>query len=147
MVRQTSTCPASTRTARKHHGQRGQMDNGAPSRWAAQAKALTARPTSPGRWLKSAPPRQRHLTDAAAASTLPATTSTALTALLQTVRDCLKWLLANTLQLTGNPDSRRCQTFSDRSVHAGAYTPAAQPTHSATPTFDCAVSNVLSLQQ
>lgn len=27
-------------------------------------------------------------------------------------------------------------------MHAGAYTPAAQPTHSATPTFDCAVSNV-----
>ena len=34
------------------------------------------------------------------------------------------------------------KTFSDRSVHAGAYTPSAQPTHSATPTFDCATSNV-----
>ena len=34
------------------------------------------------------------------------------------------------------------KTFSDRSVHAGAYTPSAQPAHSATPTFDCATSNV-----
>ena len=89
-----------------------------------------------------AAPVNATLTDAAAASTLPATTSTALTALLQTVRDCLKWLLANTLQLTGNQTAAGVKTFSDRSVHAGAYTPAAQPTHSATPTFDCAVSNV-----
>jgi len=65
-----------------------------------------------------------------------------LTALLQTVRDCLKWLLANTLQLTGAQSVAGVKTFSDRSSHAGAYTPAAQPTHSATPTFDCAVSNV-----
>ena len=89
-----------------------------------------------------AAPVNATLTDAAAASTLPATTSTALTALLQTVRDCLKWLLANTMQLTGNQTAAGVKTFSDRSVHAGAYTPAAQPTHSATPTFDCAVSNV-----
>ena len=34
------------------------------------------------------------------------------------------------------------KTFSDRSAHAGAYTPSAQPAHSATPTFDCATSNV-----
>ena len=82
------------------------------------------------------------LTDAAASSTLPATTATALTALLQTVRDCLKWLLANTLQLSGAQTAAGVKTFSDRSVHAGAYTPSAQPTHSATPTFDCATSNV-----
>jgi len=34
------------------------------------------------------------------------------------------------------------KTFSDRSAHAGAYTPSAQPAHSATPTFNCATSNV-----
>lgn len=34
------------------------------------------------------------------------------------------------------------KTFSSRSSHAGAYTPATQPAHSATPTFDCAASNV-----
>ena len=34
------------------------------------------------------------------------------------------------------------KTFSTRSVHAGAYTPAAEPVHSATPTFDCSKSNV-----
>lgn len=89
-----------------------------------------------------AAPVNATLTDAAAASTLPATTATALTALLQTVRDCLKWLLANTLQLTGNQTAAGVKTFSDRSSHAGAYTPATQPAHSATPTFDCAVSNV-----
>lgn len=82
------------------------------------------------------------LTDAAASNTLPATTSTALTALLQTVRDCLKWLLANTLQLTGAQSVAGVKTFSNRSSHAGAYTPSLTPAHSATPTFDCAVSNV-----
>ena len=89
-----------------------------------------------------AAPVNTTLTDAAASSTLPATTATALTALLQTVRDCLKWLLANTLQLSGAQTAAGVKTFSDRSVHAGAYTPSAQPTHSATPTFDCATSNV-----
>lgn len=34
------------------------------------------------------------------------------------------------------------KTFTDRSVHAGAYTPPELPGHSATPTFDCAASNV-----
>lgn len=34
------------------------------------------------------------------------------------------------------------KTLTDRSAHAGAYTPSAQPAHSATPTFDCATSNV-----
>ena len=92
--------------------------------------------------LDSKAPINATLTDAAAASTLPATTSTALTALLQTVRDCLKWLLANTLQLTGNQTVAGIKTFTSRSVHAGAYTASAQPAHSATPTFDCATSNV-----
>ena len=46
------------------------------------------------------------------------------------------------LKLTGAQTAAGVKTFSDRSSHAGAYTPAAQPTHSATPTFDCAVSNV-----
>ena len=34
------------------------------------------------------------------------------------------------------------KTFTARLVAAGAYTPSIQPTHSATPTFDCAASNV-----
>lgn len=34
------------------------------------------------------------------------------------------------------------KTFTDRLVAEGAYTPATQPAHSATPTFDCAESNV-----
>lgn len=89
-----------------------------------------------------AAPVNATLTDAAAASTLPATTSTALTALLQTVRDCLKWLLANTLQLTGAQSVAGVKTFSSRSVHAGAYTPSLTPAHSATPTFDCSAGNV-----
>lgn len=89
-----------------------------------------------------AAPVNATLTDAAAASTLPATTSTALTALLQTVRDCLKWLLANTLQLSGNQTAAGVKTFSSRSVHAGAYTPSLTPAHSATPTFDCSAGNV-----
>jgi hypothetical protein len=34
------------------------------------------------------------------------------------------------------------KSFTSRLVAAGAYTPSLQPTHSATPTFDCALSNV-----
>lgn len=34
------------------------------------------------------------------------------------------------------------KTFSSRSVHSGAYTPSQQPAFSATPTFDCSVTNV-----
>ena len=82
------------------------------------------------------------LTDAAASSTLPATTSTALTALLQTVRDCLKWLTTSTVLLTGAQTIAGVKTFSSRSSHAGAYTPSLQPAHSAAPTFDCAAGNV-----
>lgn len=89
-----------------------------------------------------APPVNTTLTDAAASSTLPATTSTALTALLQTVRNCLKWLLANTIQLTGAQTAAGVKTFSNRSVHAGAYTPSLTPAFSATPTFDCSTGNV-----
>lgn len=89
-----------------------------------------------------AAPENATLTDAAASSTLPATTSTALTELLQTVRNCLKWLVGNTVQLTGAQTIAGVKTFTDRSSHAGAYTPSAQPAHSATPTFDCATSNV-----
>lgn len=88
-----------------------------------------------------AAPANTTLTDAAAASTLPATTATALTALLQTVRNCLKWLLANTVQLTGAQTVAGVKTFSSRSSHAGAYTPSLTPAHSATPTFNCAASN------
>ena len=58
------------------------------------------------------------------------------------MRDCLKWLLANTLQLTGNQTAAGVETFSDRSVHAGAYTPNLTPAHSATPTFDCSLGSV-----
>ena len=46
------------------------------------------------------------------------------------------------VKLIGAQTVAGVKTFSDRSVHAGAYTPSAQPTHSATPTFDCATSNV-----
>ncbi len=100
-------------------------------------KAVTLTNTDVG-----AAPFNTALTDAAASSTLPATTSTALTALLQTVRNCLKWLVSNTVQLTGAQTAAGVKTFSSRSSHAGAYTPSLTPVHSATPTFDCATSNV-----
>ena len=92
--------------------------------------------------LDSKAPINATLTDAAASSTLPATTATALTALLQTVRNCLKWLLANTVQTSGDQTVAGVKTFSSRSVHAGAYAPSLTPAHSATPTFDCAAGNV-----
>ena len=46
------------------------------------------------------------------------------------------------LKLTGAQTAAGVKTFSDRSVHAGAYTPSLTPAHSATPTFDCAAGNV-----
>lgn len=46
------------------------------------------------------------------------------------------------VKLTGAQTVAGIKTFSNRSVHAGAYTASAQPAHSATPTFDCATSNV-----
>ena len=88
-----------------------------------------------------AAPVNTALTDDAASSTLPDTTSTALTALLQTVRNCLKWLLANTVQTSGAQTVDGVKTFTSRSSHAGAYTPSLTPAFSATPTFDCASSN------
>ena len=58
-------------------------------------KAVTLTNTDVG-----AAPVNTALTDAAASSTLPATTSTALTELLQTVRNCLKWLVAKAGELS-----------------------------------------------
>jgi|GEM_PF-3290355 len=46
------------------------------------------------------------------------------------------------VKLTGAQSVAGVKTFSDRSVHAGAYTPSLTPAHSATPTFDCAAGNV-----
>jgi len=46
------------------------------------------------------------------------------------------------LKLTGAQTAAGVKTFSDRSSHAGAYTPSLTPAHSATPTFDCAAGNV-----
>lgn len=89
-----------------------------------------------------AAPTNTTLTDAAAASTLPATASTALTALLQTVRNCLKWLVANTVQTSGAQTVAGAKTFTDKALLAGAATTSAIPAHSATPTFNCAASNV-----
>lgn len=89
-----------------------------------------------------AAPVNTTLTDAAAASTLPATTSTTLTALLQTVRNCLKWLVANTVQLTGAQTVAGAKTFTGKTLFVGVATTSSIPSHSATPTFDCATSNV-----
>ena len=46
------------------------------------------------------------------------------------------------VKLTGTQTVAGVKTFSSRSKHAGAYTEPTQPAHNATPTFDCAVSNV-----
>ena len=45
------------------------------------------------------------------------------------------------VKLTGAQTVAGVKTFTDRSSHAGAYTPSLTPAHSATPTFDCAASN------
>ena len=100
-------------------------------------KAVTLTNTDVG-----AAPVNTALTDAAASSTLPATTSTALTALLQTVRNCLKWLVSNTVQLTGAQTVAGAKTYTGKALFAGAATTSSIPAHSATPTFDCATSNV-----
>ena len=81
------------------------------------------------------------LSDEAGSQDLPGTSEAGIGSLLQTVRNCLKWLLANTLQLTGAQTAAGVKTFSSRSSHAGAYTPSLTPAHSATPTFNCAASN------
>jgi len=91
------------------------------------------------------------LTDAAGTATLPATTAEPVASRLQVLRNNIKQAFADlagkaadsdVVKLTGAQTVAGGKTFSDRSVHAGAYTPSAQPTHSATPTFDCATSNV-----
>jgi len=87
-------------------------------------------------------PAQTTLFDDVGDSTLPSDSETSLVALLQTTRNCLKWLVANTVQLTGDQTVAGVKTLSSRSSHAGAYTPSQTPSHSATPTFDCATSNV-----
>jgi len=46
------------------------------------------------------------------------------------------------LKLTGAQTVAGVKTFTDRSSHAGAYTPSLTPAHSATPTFDCSAGNV-----
>ena len=91
------------------------------------------------------------LTDAAGTATLPATTAEPVASRLQVLRNNIKQAFADlagkaadsdVVKLTGAQTVAGGKTFSDRSVHAGAYTPSAQPAHSATPTFDCATSNV-----
>jgi len=49
---------------------------------------------------------------------------------------------ASVVLLTGAQAVGGVKTFSNRSVHAGAYTPSLTPAHSATPTFDCSTGNV-----
>lgn len=118
-------------------------------------------PVTPGEWtytgvkwvsetgistlLADKAPVNTTLTDAAASATLPATTSTALTALLQTVRNCLKYLVNSTVLLTGAQTVAGVKTFSSRSSHAGAFTPSVLVAFSATPTFDCATGNVFEM--
>ena len=46
------------------------------------------------------------------------------------------------VKLAGAQTVAGVKTFTSRTVHAGAYTASATPAHSATPTFDCATSNV-----
>ncbi len=91
------------------------------------------------------------LTDAAGAATLPATAAAPVASRLQVLRNNVKQAFASlagkaddsaVVKLTGAQTVAGVKTFSDRSAHAGAYTASQQPAHSATPTFDCATSNV-----
>lgn len=91
------------------------------------------------------------LTDAAGTPTLPGTAAASVQSRLQVLRNNVKQAFADlagkaddtaVVKLIGAQTVAGVKTFSDRSVHAGAYTPSAQPAHSATPTFDCATSNV-----
>jgi len=91
------------------------------------------------------------LTDVAGTPTLPATAAEPVASRLQVLRNNVKQIFADlagkaadnaVVKLTGTQTVAGIKTFSDRSVHAGAYTASAQPAHSATPTFDCATSNV-----
>lgn len=51
-------------------------------------------------------------------------------------------LLDEVVHKSGAETVAGVKTFSNRSVHAGAYTPTALSSHSSTPTFDCSTSNV-----
>lgn len=91
------------------------------------------------------------LTDAAGAATLPATAAAPAASRLQVLRNNVKQAFADlagkaddsaVVKLAGAQTVAGVKTFSDRSAHAGAYTASQQPAHSATPTFDCASSNV-----
>ena len=91
------------------------------------------------------------LTDAAATATLPDTAAAPVASRLQVLRNNVKNAFADlaskaadnaVVKLTGAQTVAGIKTFTDRSVHAGAYTPSATPAHSATPTFDCATGNV-----
>lgn len=91
------------------------------------------------------------LTDAAGSATLPATAAASVASRLQALRNNVKQAFADlagkaddtaVVKLTGAQTVAGVKTFTSRSAHAGAYTPSQQPAHSATPTFDCATSNV-----
>ncbi len=91
------------------------------------------------------------LTDAAGTATLPATTAEPVASRLQVLRNNIKQAFADlagkaadsdVVKLTGAQTVAGGKTFSNRSSHAGAYTPSLTPAHSATPTFDCAAGNV-----
>lgn len=90
------------------------------------------------------------LTDAAATATLPDTAAASVASRLQALRNNVKQAFADlaskaadntVVKLTGAQTVAGVKTFTDRSSHAGAYTPSLTPAHSATPTFDCAASN------
>ena len=91
------------------------------------------------------------LTDVAGTPTLPATAAEPVASRLQVLRNNVKQIFADlagkaadnaVVKLTGTQTVAGIKTFSDRSAHAGAYTPSLTPAHSATPTFDCALGNV-----
>ena len=91
------------------------------------------------------------LTDAAATATLPDTAAASVASRLQALRNNVKQAFADlaskaadntVVKLTGAQTVAGVKTFTDRSSHAGAYTPSLTPAHSATPTFDCATGNV-----
>lgn len=91
------------------------------------------------------------LTDAAGATALPDTAAASVASRLQALRNNVKQAFADlaskaadnaVVKLTGAQTVAGIKTFNNRSAHAGAYTPSAQPAHSATPTFNCATSNV-----
>lgn len=91
------------------------------------------------------------LTDAAGTPTLPATAAASVASRLQVLRNNIKQVFADlagkaadsdVVKLTGAQTVAGVKAFSNRSAHAGAYTASQLPAHSATPTFNCATSNV-----